>query len=82
VQRHELDADAATGIVSRLPQIPATRHRHSDLLEAAFAFAVELSITMYDALYVSLAAALDAPLITSERWLAERASSAVDVRSP
>lgn len=81
VQRRELDADAASGIVSLVPQIPAARHRHAELLEAAFALAVELSITVHEALYVALAAALDAPLITSDRWLAERASRAVDVHS-
>jgi predicted nucleic acid-binding protein len=36
----------------------------------------------HDALYVALAAALDGRLITSDRWLAARSASVIDVRSP
>lgn len=79
VRRRELDPTEAAEVVALVSRMPVTRHSHADLLEPAFELAVELSITVYDALYVSLALALDAPLITSDRLLRERASSVVDV---
>lgn len=80
VQRRQLDAIEATEMIALVTRMPVTRHSHADLLEPAFALAIELSITVYDALYVALALALDAPLATADRWLRERASSVVDVR--
>jgi predicted nucleic acid-binding protein len=65
-----------------IAQIPATRHRHAGLLEGAMTLALELSITVYDALYVALAIALDARLVTADRWLAERASGHVGMDAP
>jgi predicted nucleic acid-binding protein len=82
VQRREIDADEASALVALVSRIPATRHRHDALLEGALAIALKLSITVYDALYVALAIALNARLVTSDRWLAERASRAVEVESP
>lgn len=82
VQRRELSTADAAETVALVNRIPATRHTHADLLEHAFALAVELSISVYDALYVSLALVLDAPLVTSDQWLRERARQVVQVQSP
>jgi predicted nucleic acid-binding protein len=79
VQRREISADEAASLVALVTRIPATRYRHDALLEGAFALALKLSITVYDALYVALAIALDAQLVTSDRWLADRASPAVGI---
>ena len=82
VRRGDLAAKDAAAAVVLIAQIPATRHRHAGLLEGAMTLALELSITVYDALYVALAIALDARLVTADRWLAERASRNVGVDSP
>lgn len=79
VQRRELSTAEASRTVALVNRIPATRHVHADLLEHAFTLAVELSISVYDALYVSLAVAIDAPLVTADRWLGERAGRVVPV---
>jgi predicted nucleic acid-binding protein len=80
VQRRELDAIEATGMVALVTGMPVTRHSHEELLEPAFTLAIDLSITVYDSLYVALAVSLDAPLATADRWLRERASCVVDIR--
>src|SRR4051794_24470130 len=46
-------------------------------MEAAIAVAFERGLTVYDAAYVVLAEALDAPLVTAERRLAEATERAV-----
>jgi predicted nucleic acid-binding protein len=80
VQRDELKAGEATSLAVLIGGIPATRHTHADLLEGAVGVALDLSITVYDALYVALAQALGAPLATADGWLAERARKVVEIR--
>lgn len=82
VRRGELAADSATALGALVNRMPPTRHRHDSLLEGALALALELSITVYDALYVALAVALNARLVTFDRWLAERAALIVEVDAP
>ena len=74
VRRGDLDANDATATAKLIEAIPARRHRHADLVQGALALALALSITVCDALYVALAIALDAKLVTADRWLAERVS--------
>jgi predicted nucleic acid-binding protein len=54
-----------------LRQFPAQWHPQHALLDAAFAIAVAAGITVYDALYISLAELLHAPCITADRRLVE-----------
>lgn len=46
-------------------------------MEAAIAVALERALTVYDAAYVVLAEALDAPLVTADTRLAEATNKAV-----
>jgi predicted nucleic acid-binding protein len=46
-------------------------------MEAAIAVALERRLAVYDAAYVVLAEALDAPLVTADRRLAEATEQAV-----
>ena len=51
-----------------LVDLPLLRHAHAPLVHAAFG--LRHNLTIYDALYVVLAAALDAPLVTCDAQLA------------
>lgn len=66
--RGELDATAARHAVEDLESWPATRVDHRPLLSRAWALRDSLSAP--DALYVALAEALDAPVLTLDRRLA------------
>jgi len=82
VRRTELDAATAAGLASLVRRMPAIRHRHDRLLEGALSLALDLSITVYDALYVALAVALNARLVTFDRGLIDRASAVIEVGTP
>lgn len=66
--RGELDATAACQAIEDLGSWPATRVDHRPLLERAWE--LRNSLTAADALYVALAEALDAPLLTLDKRLA------------
>ena len=66
--RGELDQTAARQAIEDLESWPATRVDHRPLLERAWQLRGELSAP--DALYVALAEALDATLLTLDRRLA------------
>jgi predicted nucleic acid-binding protein len=66
--RGELDRTAADQAIDDLGAWPATRVDHRPLLERAWQLRDSLSAP--DALYVALAEALDAPLLTLDRRLA------------
>ena len=57
-------------IVEALAQLPLTAHGHGSLAAASFALALEHRLSAYDASYLALARALDAPLVTADRRLA------------
>jgi len=65
-------AQRAAGAPEDLASLPIKRYPHTPLLQQAFA--LRDSVTFYDAVYLVLAAALDAPFLTRDRAL-------VDVRS-
>lgn len=66
--RGELDGTAAHQAVEDLGAWPAARVDHRPLLERAWE--LRESLTSADALYVALAEAVDAPLLTLDRRLA------------
>ena len=66
--RGELDGTAARQAIEDLESWPATRVDHRPLLERAWE--LRNSLTAADALYVALAEALDAPLLTLDQRLA------------
>jgi predicted nucleic acid-binding protein len=78
-QRGELDRTAAHQAIYDLESWPATRVDHRPLLERAWQ--LRDSLTAPDALYVALAEALDATLLTLDRRLAraDRPRCRVDV---
>lgn len=79
VLRGVLAEDAASGIVGDLFAIPLRRYPQLPFVERAWELRGQL--TAYDAMYVALAEALDATLVTTDRRLA-RAVTTVDVAVP
>jgi predicted nucleic acid-binding protein len=64
----ELTAERAEQALLDLTDLPLTRYAHTDLI--ARIWSLRDSLTTYDAAYVALAEALDAPLLTSDGKLA------------
>ncbi len=74
-----VSADSASTAVLGLLDAPIIRYPHRPFVERAWELRGQL--TAYDALYVALAEALDATLVTTDRRLA-RAVTTVDVAVP
>jgi predicted nucleic acid-binding protein len=68
VRQNKLSEQRAWNALRDYSDIPLTRYPHLPLL--ARAFELRNNVTVYDALYIVLAEALDAPLITRDRALA------------
>jgi predicted nucleic acid-binding protein len=64
VRTGEVSADRAAGAIADLADLDLHRHAHLDLL--ARAWRLRENLTAYDAVYVALAEALDAPLVTCD----------------
>ena len=64
----ELAAERADQALSDFTGLPLTRYAHIDLLTRVWL--LRDSLTAYDAVYVALAEALQAPLLTTDRRLA------------
>lgn len=79
-QRGEFGADLATTLVGELTELPISRYEHRALL--ARAFELRANATMYDAVHLALAEALDARLLTADAALGEvpGSTAVVDVR--
>jgi predicted nucleic acid-binding protein len=69
--RGELDETAARQAIDDLASWPATRVDHRPLLQRSWE--LRHGLTAADALYVALAEALDAPLLTLDKRLAKAA---------
>jgi predicted nucleic acid-binding protein len=63
-----LEAPAAAAALAELRALDLERHSHEPLLERVWA--LRDNVTAYDAVYVALAEALDAPLLTCDGRLA------------
>lgn len=68
VLRGEVAADFAKGVLADLRDLPLVRYPHAAFLEQAFE--LRENVTVYDAVYLVLAEALDATLVTRDRALA------------
>ena len=77
--RGEISSDEAEEIVESLVTAPLARYPHLPLVARAWELRGQL--TAYDAMYVALAEALGATLVTTDRRLA-RAATTVDVAAP
>lgn len=69
VQRGELTAEVARGIVREFQHFPLETPASKGLLEAAFDIAERFRITVYDSLYVALALNRGCALVTADRKL-------------
>ena len=79
VRRGMADISRADAALSLYVDLPLTRFPHTPLL--ARAFSLRDNLTMYDAIYVALAAAAGAPLYTADGRLARTASDHTGVRT-
>jgi predicted nucleic acid-binding protein len=69
VRAGEVSADRAAEAIADLADLDLHRHPHLDLLTRAWK--LRENITAYDAMYVALAEALDAPIVTCDTPLAK-----------
>jgi predicted nucleic acid-binding protein len=69
VRTGELSPDRAAEAIADLADLDLHRHAHIDLLTRAWK--LRENVTAYDAMYVALAEALDAPLVTCDTPLAK-----------
>lgn len=69
VRQGEVSADRATEAIADLVDLDLHRHAHLDLLTRAWK--LRESVTAYDAIYIALAEALDAALVTCDAPLAK-----------
>lgn len=76
--RGRLSTDRASQALADLEDLPLTRHGHLGLLPRAIA--LRNNIAVYDAVYVALAEALDADLVTADSGLAAAARAHTSVR--
>jgi predicted nucleic acid-binding protein len=65
----EITADEGREILRNLVVMPLEIHPTAPLLESAFVIAVTTGRTVYDSLYVALAAALSCRLVTADQTL-------------
>jgi predicted nucleic acid-binding protein len=63
--------------LDHLEELDMVRHEHGPLISRAWA--LRHNLTAYDAMYVALAEALDAPLLTGDRRLASASGHAARV---
>ncbi len=68
VRARELSPDRAAEALADLADLDLHRHAHVDLLGRAWK--LRENVTAYDAMYVALAGALDAPMVTCDTPLA------------
>lgn len=75
-----VEAERARGALDRLPQLAIHRYAHEYLLPRVWE--LRRNLTAYDAVYVALAEALDAPLLTLDRRLGRSSGHGARVEVP
>ncbi|MBV1705033.1 MAG: type II toxin-antitoxin system VapC family toxin [Hyphomicrobiales bacterium] len=78
--RGEMDAGRAREALDDFAELPLRRHEHTDLLARAWSMRANLSA--YDAIYVALAEAIDATLLTCDKRLAAAAAGRLEIWTP
>lgn len=78
VARAETSADRAEMAIDDLENMPVTRHPVEPFLSRIWA--LRSNLTAYDATYVALAEALDAPLLTADRRLVQASGNHAEIR--
>ena len=73
----EIEVERGRTAIGFLGEFPLYRHRHTGLLPRMWE--LRNNLTAYDAAYVSLAEALDAPLLTRDRKIANAPGLATKV---
>ena len=69
VRAGEVSADRAADVIADLADLDLHRHAHLDLLTRAWK--LRENVTAYNAMYVALAEALNAPIVTCDTPLAK-----------
>ena len=79
VSRGEMPVARATAAFEDFADLPIRRFPHTELLPRAFA--LRSNVTVYDGIYLALAEALDAPLLSCDAALADvpGCSAAVEI---
>lgn len=72
-----IDADEAESAIEGLLALDLQRHSHEGLLERSWQ--LKENMTAYDAVYVALAEALDAPLITCDARLGRASGTKIRI---
>ncbi len=70
-RRGELDAAIVDAALADFRRFPLEIHSSEALLESAWVIARDHGLTVYDSLYLALAVAQQAPLVTADRRLFE-----------
>lgn len=78
VQRADISPERAEAAIVDLANLPATRHAVEPFLPRIWE--LRHNLTAYDAAYVALAEALDAPLLTADRRMARASEHAAEVQ--
>lgn len=74
VRRGELTTREAHALHREVSRVPVRLHADEPLLRTAFGMALELRHSLYDCVYLALAVALGAQLVTGDRKLIETLS--------
>lgn len=72
-----VDSATAAAAIGGLRDLRLRRHAHTGLVEAAWR--LRENVTMYDGMYIALAAVLDLSLLTTDGRLARGASAHCDI---
>lgn len=82
VRKKEVNSSTVLAIMNRMAQFPMVRYSDGDLWDVAFENAIQLDISVYDALYVSLAEIYAAPLVTADEMLIKACKNRFDFILP